>query len=507
MKRFLGGKAKRRRTRAGGGRYVTRRAPLSRRGRVTLIAAAALFGLGSGFLVAQLRPVAGSEVFAARFASGQSAEGVGAAHAVAAHPTPSALLAPVSARGADAQAPTESAFSRPDLLSRLPVGTAAYGERLRLAGDVDASGESRWIEQVPGGEDQALYQVEYSFDAELTERIIRVLKRGRVDRGHVIVLDPRSGRVLAYVSTDPEAFPPDRTYPAASLVKVVTAAAALHHAPDEAREPCLYRGNQYRLSRGSVERPTRGHRASLERALATSNNRCFAQLAVHTVGGDAMLDAISRFGWLDPPAPGHPAGSVEFGEDEYDLGRLGCGLSGCRITPMHAAQLAGVLANGEMYEPWWVDRVIGPDGRSLPLPRRPSPRRVMSQALTDELRGMMVRTTTHGTARSAFRDRRGLPKLGPVRVAGKTGNLTGSDPYGRYEWFIGAAPAEEPTVAIAVLQLQSNLWWSRSSELAANVLAQVFCEERQCSAAHAERLTGDLGAFVTPILLSEAPHE
>jgi cell division protein FtsI/penicillin-binding protein 2 len=118
---------------------------------------------------------------------------------------------------------------------------------------------------------------------------------------------------------------------------------------------------------------------------------------------------------------------------------------------------------------------------------------------------MLVRTTTHGTARSAFRDRRGRPKLGHVMVAGKTGNLTGNDPAGRYEWFIGAAPAARPTIAIAVLQLQSNLWWSKSSEIAADILADVFCEDRQCSAERALQVTGDLGDMVTPILLSEAP--
>ena len=35
-------------------------------------------------------------------------------------------------------------------------------------------------------------------------------------------------------------------------------------------------------------------------------------------------------------------------------------------------------------------------------------------------------------------------KLGDVRVAGKTGNLSGKDPKGRYEWFMGVAPAESP---------------------------------------------------------------
>ena len=121
---------------------------------------------------------------------------------------------------------------------------------------------------------------------------------------------------------------------------------------------------------------------------------------------------------------------------------------------------------------------------------------------------MLVRTTTHGTARSAFRDRRGRPKLRNIRVAGKTGNLTGSSPRGRYEWFVGLAPADQPTIAVVVLQLQSNLWWSKSSEIAADVLQEIFCERGQCQPERAHRFTGDLGDATAPVLLSsEASRE
>ena len=346
------------------------------------------------------------------------------------------------------------------------------------------------------------HRVEYSFDRPLTGRVMRRLQRGRVQRGHVIVLDPRTGRVLVYVSTDVSEFPPQNHYPAASLVKIVTAAAALRHTPGAARRPCLYRGNRYRLTPSRVHRPSRGNRSTLERALATSNNQCFAQLAVDSLGSDTLVRTIESFGWLDAPAPGHAAGDIDPGDDDYDLGRLGCGLRGCRITPLHAARLAATLVDGRQVEPWWVDRVTDDFGRTLPLPARPEPKRVIRAELAQELRSMLVRTTTHGTARSAFRDRRGRPKLRNIRVAGKTGNLTGSSPRGRYEWFVGVAPAERPTIAVAVLQLQSNLWWSKSSEIAADVLEEIFCERGRCEAKLADRFTGDLRDAAVPVLLS-----
>jgi len=399
----------------------------------------------------------------------------------------------------------------PALLTRLPVDRAGYGSVLLPGDDRDPATPARFFEVLGPGEHASAIpspvRVEYTFDAALTDDVIRRLRRARAQRGHVIVLDPRSGRVLAYVATDAERFPPTRPYPAASLVKVVTAAAALDLSPDRAREPCLYRGNPYRLSKSRVRRPSAGHSSSLERALALSNNQCFAQLSVEALGEEALLDAIDRFGWTSEPAPGHEPGIVHRGEGDYDLGRLGCGLAGCRITPLHAGQLAAILAHGMRIEPWWIDRVVDGEGRSLGLPAPAAPERVMSDAIARELREMLITTTTRGTAKSAFRDRRGRFKLGDVRVAGKTGNLSGKDPKGRYEWFMGVAPAEAPTIAIAVLQAQDHLWWAKSSELAADVLSDIFCDRGHCAAELADRFTGDLRGAATPVFLSEAMRE
>ena len=339
-------------------------------------------------------------------------------------------------------------------------------------------------------------RVEYTMDVGLSRQIFQLLRRGRVAKAHVIVMEPDSGRVLAFASTNPDSFPGSEAYPVASLIKIVTAAAALDTAPDQARRSCRYRGSPYRLTPSRLRPPRSGNEMSLERSLATSNNQCFAQLAVNTVGGAAMLSAIERFGWLSPPAPGYEAGSATIGDDDYDLGRLGCGLAGCRITPLHAVQLAGSLARGQLVEPRWVDRVVDVHGRSLPLRGRREVRRIMRRELADELREMLVQTTTRGTARSAFRDRRGRYRLGGIRVAAKTGNLTGNEARGRYEWFIGVAPAEEPSVAVAVLQLQSDLWWVRSSELGADVLSAIFCENRDCRPELALRYAAAPGHFL-----------
>ncbi len=377
------------------------------------------------------------------------------------------------------------------LFERLPVTQAV----LDLAVGPNQLGADRFHEMVAVADatgndaerDLRTVRVDYTFDPDLTRSVFGVLRNARVALGHVILLDPKTGRVLSYASTDTDRFPPTRAYPAASLIKVITAAAALDRDPGLARLPCRFSGSPYRLTRSRIDPPKAGNEVSLRGALASSNNQCFAQLAVHAVGGSSLMEAILRFGWLSEPAPAHSAGSADPGEDSYAVGQLGCGLAGSLITPLHAAQLASTLSRGELLEPRWIEGVFDDTGRELPLPAVGPIRQVMTPELAAELREMLVDTTTKGTARRAFRKRNGMALLGPVRVAGKTGSLSGDDPKGRYEWFMGVAPADDPKIAIAVLLVQGDLYWRNASQVAAEVLRSVFCAKSGCAAGVAAR--------------------
>ncbi len=403
-----------------------------------------------------------------------------AKHALDAPAKTAAAPAP-SANSVRAGAPLPSAPRAPalppDALSA-PTGRAA----LRALAERDGSYE-RTIALAP----EQSVRLRYTLDPSLTREIWRIVEQGHVARAHVVVMDIETGALLAYVSTDPKTFPPDRAYPAASLVKVVTAAATLDAAPSLARSTCRFAGSPYVLTPARINPPKRGTEISLQRALATSNNQCFAQWAVHRVGARGMLDAIDRFGLLSPPAPDHPPGDVEDpGSDAYKLGKLGSGLDGLMITPLHAAQLAGTLAHGRLLEPHWLAAAYDAHGAALGVASAPRERVVLSEQLADQLRGLLEETTERGTARRAFRPR-GRPLLPGITVAGKTGSLNGTNPPGRYEWFAGVAPANAPRIAVATVLVQGPRWWTSGSQLAAQVFRAAFCPAGRCSAAAIDR--------------------
>jgi TonB family protein len=337
--------------------------------------------------------------------------------------------------------------------------------------------------------------VEYTVDAALEAQIRAILARTDSHLAQVIVMDPATGEVFAYVATDPQAFPATRAYPTASLMKVVTAAAVLREKPSAANRSCRYLGSPYDVDAARLAAPRSGGRVeSFDDALAISNNQCFARLAVHDVGRAALLAEIERVGLLAPPAVGHPGGSIEPVESSLALGRLGSGLAGSFLSPLAAARLAAALARGELVEPHWIARVRDAKGELVAVPEFSAPRRIWEPEVADALRRSLRGVTERGTARRAFRNEQEEPLLGDVTVAGKTGTLHGDEPEGLYQWFAGVAPAEEPRIAIAALVVRSEASEQRggagtsASRVAAETLRALLCDDAGCAADRVEPL-------------------
>jgi peptidoglycan glycosyltransferase len=148
--------------------------------------------------------------------------------------------------------------------------------------------------------------------------------------------------------------------------------------------------------------------------------------------------------------------------------------------------MAAAVANaGEMPAPRLVERAADAAGRPLPMSRRPA-RRVLAPEVAREVGRMMELTTTMGTARIAFQDRKGHPYL-PVEVAGKTGTLfyrgRPDDPalpaavlpdggFLGYSWFVGYAPARQPRIAFAVVIGNPREWKIKATFVARRMIAE-----------------------------------
>ncbi|HUK65507.1 MAG TPA: penicillin-binding transpeptidase domain-containing protein [Anaeromyxobacteraceae bacterium] len=321
-----------------------------------------------------------------------------------------------------------------------------------------------------------------SLEPRLQQRLEKLLNDFRVPVGAVVLLEPRTGRVLtlaehaergrsAHVALLPIA-------PAASIFKIVTSAALLDRgiAPDA--EVCFH-GGRHRIDKRLLDdNPRRDRRClTLAMALGKSANVVFAKLAGRDLTAQLLRDEASRFlfdseipfDWKVEPS------TALITDDPFDLATTAAGFGAVRLSPLHGALIAAIVADrGRYVPPRLVDEVDG-----APAPARGEAEQVVREEVAAHLALMMETTVTEGTARKIFR-RDHWARRSPLRevtVAGKTGSLADKDPYRDYSWFVGFAPVEDPQVAVAAVVVNDLRWRVKASFLAHEALTAYFGEE------------------------------
>lgn len=327
-----------------------------------------------------------------------------------------------------------------------------------------------------------------SLDPYLQERVEALLKSYKVPYGAVVAIEPSSGRVLAYVSyssadSDAGDLALDPGPPAASVFKVVTSAALLDQGVEPERRVC-YGGGASRLMQADLEdNPNRDRScATFEGALGSSVNAVFAKLADRHLNAQILERYASAFGFGQAlPFDAHTApSSIEVPADRLEFARTAAGFWHSHLSPLHGALMAAAIANGgAMQEAYIVDRVLDASGNVVEQRRGALFRQVITARIAKTLARMMVSTTERGTSRRAFHDERGLPFLPRVEVAGKTGTLTGQNPYRAYSWWIGFAPVDTPKIALAALVVNKPVWRIKASFVARETLRQYLAEGKR----------------------------
>jgi peptidoglycan glycosyltransferase len=322
---------------------------------------------------------------------------------------------------------------------------------------------------------------------ELQEAAVRLLG---ANRGAVVMLDPRTGEVLALASTpsfdasavanpvtSASAFPKLQTdsslpllpratqgqYVPGSAFKIVTATAALASgaitptttfAQQPAAEKTGLLVDGFRVHDGH-HLFTGSTALDFDHAVEVSCNIYFALTGLQT-GGAAFTDWASHFGFgapipFDlPTAPSQvTGGGGTFGggfTDRIELANAAYGQAQTLVTPLQMALVAAAVANGgQLMSPHLV---LSATGRGGTTTFNPSVwRDVMPASVSSEISNAM-RLAVNSTWGSIFTA--GAQVNGLV-VAGKSGTAELDPGTKPHSWFIGFAPADHPQVAIAVL--------------------------------------------------------
>ena len=316
-------------------------------------------------------------------------------------------------------------------------------------------------------------RISLTLNEELQARIFSLFRRFDPLYGVFAAMEPDTGRVVALVGyrrggeSDPW-LPLKAIYPAASLIKVVTASAAIERGKVSPQDEISYRGGIYGITRGGIHAPDgkRTPKMTLEEAIARSANAVFGKVAVNYVGGAVLEEYLAKFGFGQKIPFELPVESSrgQVPREDFELARTGAGFGEVYVSPLHMAMIMSAIASGgAMPCPVLIDRIEDRDGQPLyessPMKWRDT---VLPETANAVVR-MMVKTVEMGTSHRTFGTAERTPLLHDMDVAAKTGSLSGWTPTVHFEWFAGVAPVGSPRLALAALVVNDNRWKIKGS--------------------------------------------
>ncbi len=301
---------------------------------------------------------------------------------------------------------------------------------------------------------------DYDPDSLLNARVNVYLERYRPETGVIMIADLRSGHVVAMGERDDSAITAAPRlafgggFPAASLIKILTATAALECKAKELTDSIPQLGGFHTLYKRQLKLEGQRHvpRITLEEAFSRSVNPAFGMLGL-SLGPEALRATAVRMGFNQPMFPVTAARSrIEFPDSGFSLAEAACGFTAkTTISPWHALQIArGAGDDGHLRPCAFIHRLrdLGA-GSDLPL-GNPSGAAFVSPENLVVLQSLMQATVRIGTARKGFHSVLKASHLEKIEAGGKTGSLDGEETRGRFDWFIGYARLKaEPDKGLA----------------------------------------------------------
>lgn len=334
------------------------------------------------------------------------------------------------------------------------------------------------------------YTLQTSLDGTYQRWVETRLRRSMALGGLVAAVDPRSGRILALASYNQDPEQPAafvwKAYPAASLFKIVTAAAALEEGILDPGSVLAYTGQNHTLYRRDLVQKVYpwSNRITLRKAFALSVNPVFGKIGAHRLGRETLREYGAAF-FFEQDLPSEvpfERSRLRVPEDPIGLAEIASGFN--RITAMtalHAAWIGALIASdGSAPVPWLVESVHRGQGEVLYRHEEGIPIRVLSPETAEEMRNLMEATIQFGTCRKSFRARKRYRYLQPVVFGGKTGNINNTTDTIKYDWFIGYGRDKEGThpIALSVMMIHGRLLGHRANVMAFDLFKQYFRQRK-----------------------------
>lgn len=313
------------------------------------------------------------------------------------------------------------------------------------------------------------------------------------NRGSVVALNPRNGEILAMVSKpsynpneldkiwsdinkDANAPLLNRAvaglYPPGSIFKTITTIGALENLSGVMER--IFEDNGKLVFNAKYSLSNYGGAVfgniNLKDAFVKSSNVVYGTLAME-LGNEKLKKTAEKFMFNEnTPSDGIVINNSRFPTipkyEEGNIAQSGIGQSSILATPMQMALVASTIANdGVMMRPMLVSEILSSQDKKLKTIEPKIISNVTTKANANIVKDFMKEVVSGGTGKAAA--------VPGVTVCGKTGTADHDDKPNvdepPHSWFIGFAPYENPTVAIAVIVEEGGTGGGAAAKIASGV--------------------------------------
>ena len=343
-------------------------------------------------------------------------------------------------------------------------------------------------------QDKKIGHVEYTFDPSVHQNMADVYMKYQPDYACFVAIDVETGAILNLTSfikqEDPEILDNlvmRSNYPAASVFKMITAAAGLDTGKVSPSTVIPFNGKPTSLHKKQVlshkdNKWTR--RPTFKESFAKSVNPVFGQVGVFNLGAEKLNNYASKFGFgevLQSDFNLAPSMVNLKLDNEFEIAEAASGYTkDITLSPIHAAQLAAIVANdGKMVTPYMVESVSDKQGDLIYKNKSTAQaEEVISAKAAKDLQSLMRETVRIGSARKSFSGLNRYKVYKDMKIGGKTGSLTGFSPKGRHDWFVGYAQKDGHKVAYASLIVNKEKWYVRSAYVARQFIYHYYTQRK-----------------------------
>ena len=363
------------------------------------------------------------------------------------------------------------------------------------------------------------YNLTLTIDLNIQKIVEKYLKQAVEENlcsngGNVIIMDPKTGYILAMASCPdydlnspftPTSFYADNwdnlsseekssriyqmwkvrsvseTYEPGSVFKLITASTALEEnftKPDIANDfYCNGFEQIYNIQIKCWSYPSTHQGESLREALMDSCNPSFMQLAKR-IGASALYKYYNAFGFFNKTNSGLPgeANSLFVSEEKCGPVELATMAFGQRftITPLHMITAICAISNdGYLVKPQIVKSMTNTDTGEITEFNKTIVRRVLSSQTCNQMKSMMESVVKDGTGQNA--------KVDGYSIGGKSGTsepISGDKTSGYTTSFAAITPIDDPQLVVLVTlynpQGKSHMGGQTAAPVVANILSEVL---------------------------------